>query len=410
MTRKLFLQGYLFFLLPTAVLGTPVVSLKTLVERSQNQHPESQLYMSRMHSTTAMQMETLTLPNPMLSYEQMTATGMSSMKETKWEFRQKIPFPVKTYFSYELLKKEMDSIAAEQEQNQRQRESQLAIEYFRWLSLNKLRNLKKEQEILLKQLIEVQRTRYVSQKVSQVEVVALQIERGNLMNELSRLEAELTSQKVKVEALAGPGTSLQQVEPVDEKVVVLELKVMDRELLAKKLEAANAELKALQLMAERGEALVSRSNAGWFPDLELMLTEKEDDQGTKRRGWQLGFEIPLWLAGEQRAKVNQARAESQSSQIRYQEQKRRLVLEAENLLSEHMQLRQQMELMENGLVQWSTQNVRSARTAYQTGSLDYASFLALIQSAYRTLEGYEEIKVRFIEKQEQIKLLFGGKV
>jgi outer membrane protein TolC len=106
------------------------------------------------------------------------------------------------------------------------------------------------------------------------------------------------------------------------------------------------------------------------------------------------MEIPLWWAGEQRAQMRQARAEAENLQTAVAEKKRQLVLEAEMAVREQKQLRKQLELMENGLVQWSNQNVKSARMAYQTGKLEYANFLALIQSAYQTLVSYEDLKVR----------------
>ncbi len=393
---------------PTLSWAAPKVTLKALLDRSRTSHPEDVMYEQRIRNAEAMQAGEISLPNPMISYEQMTATGMSSMKETKWEFKQRIPFPWKTYLSYEMYSAEIQSLEAELRQIQIQREAKLITEYFRWLSLHKKLLLKKEQEILLTQLIAVQRTRYVAQKVSQVELVALQIERGNILKEISMLEADLAQQSTKVEILAGPGDNLKNMEPKDEKIPMGSSREWTSSTIAEQIEMNNAELRAMKSMSAREEKSVSQTKSGWVPDLELMLTQKDDDLGTKRRGWQIGVEIPLWLGGEQRAKINQAKANLQTAQTKFNEQKRKMQLEAEAMLTEQVQLKRQLELLENGLVQWSGQNVQSAKTAYQTGRLEYASFLALMQSAYQTLSDYEDLKVKILENQEQIGIIFGG--
>jgi outer membrane protein TolC len=222
------------------------------------------------------------------------------------------------------------------------------------------------------------------------------------------MEAELLAQKIKVETLAGPGDSLKEAEPKDEKRPPLNLPALNKDSLGAYLAEHNRELRALKAQAEKSDRQLSRSHSGWWPDVELMLREKDDHAGTKTRSWQVGVEIPLWLGAEQRAQISQAKAEATSASIRYEEQLRRLSLEAQSLLAEREQLQKQMGLMENGLVQWSGQNVQSARTAYQTGKIEYANFLALIQSAYETLAKYEDLKVKTLENQERLKLLFGG--
>lgn len=403
-TKNLLLLLLLFD--PITLWALPTISLKALLERSKDSHPDNLIYEQRIRAIEAMQSGEVALPNPMISYEQMTASGMSSMKETKWEIKQRLPFPLKTYFTFQMYALEIESLQAELKQSQIQREAKISTEYFRWLSFHKKLRLKKEQEILLSQMIAVQRTRYVTQKVSQVELVALQIERGNILQELSMIEAELANQTAKVGILVGPGENLKNFDPKDEKLPLASFQAQAD--IADYLEVNNSELRAMKLMSEREEKSLSQSKAGWVPDLELMLSERNDDLGTKRRGWQVGIEIPLWLGSEQRAKVNQARAAYQTSQARFAEQKRKMQLEVEAMLAEQIQLKRQLELMENGLVQWSGQNVQSAKTAYQTGKLEYASFLALMQSAYQTLSEYEDLKIKVLENQEQLGIIFGG--
>jgi outer membrane protein TolC len=388
--------------------AAPAITLKALLDRSRFVHPEDVIYEQRIRAVEAMQSGEISFPNPMISYEQMTASGMSSMKETKWEFKQRIPFPWKTYLSYEMYASEIQALEAELKQIQILRVAKLTTEYFRWLSLHKKLRLKKEQEILLTQLIAVQRTRYIAQKVSQVELVALQIQRGNILKEISMLEVDLAQQSSKVEMIVGPGENLKNLEPKDEKIPTTSSRTWTPSTIAEHIEMNNAELRAIKFMSVREEKAVSQSKSGWVPELELMLTQKDDDLGTKRRGWQIGVEIPLWLGGEQRAKVNQAKAALHSAQTNLSEQKRKMQLEAEAMLVVQVQLKRQLELLENGLVQWSGQNVQSAKTAYQTGRLEYASFLALMQSAYQTLSDYEDLKVKILENQEQIGIIFGG--
>lgn len=385
-----------------------VVDLQSLLERTQKSHPDNFLFEQRLHSISAMRTGEVYLPSPMLSFGTMNTAGMNPMKEEMWEFRQKIPFVYKTYLSRSMLDREFESINSEWQQNQRVRQAQLTTEFYRWLGVQQKLKHRKDQEVLLTQLIAVQRTRYISQKVTQVELVALQIERGNLLNEIAALEAELAEQRAKVESLAGPGDSLKDREPKAEKLPLLPLAAWKEESIPEYLERNNAELKALELMRDKNDLSVSRSRAGWVPDFEVMLSFRRDDVGDEKKTWQVGIEIPLWFAGEQRGRVGQARAESSGAQTRFQEQKRQLVLEAESQLKKRVQLRRQLDLMENGLVQWSSQNVQSARTAYQTGKLEYAGFLALMQSSFQTLLAYEDLKVSVLENQERLKLMLGG--
>jgi outer membrane protein TolC len=396
---------------PFFTWAEPSISLTALQERAQTQHPEDKLFEHRLQAGQSMLSGEVYLPNPMLSYERMTSSAGAAMAETTWEFRQKLPLPWKTYLAREIYQKEIDSIQFELMQSQRVRKSQLTIEFFRWLSLHKKLLLKKEEEILLSQLIAVQRTRYISQKVTQVELVALQIERGNMLTEISMAEAELASQIAKVEGLVGPSSSnerLHRFTPNDEPLVMKKTIVLAESELLDRLDKKNGELRAMRAMVEKSQVTTTRAKNEWAPDLELMLTKTEDEMGGKKQGWQVGVELPLWLGGMQQAKISQAKAEALSAEVRYQERRRQMALQAEAMMAEQIQLHRQLELLENGLVQWSGQNVKSARIAYQTGKLDYASFLALIQSAYKTLVSYEELKVKVLENQELIGLMLGG--
>ncbi|MEY4615079.1 MAG: hypothetical protein RJB66_39 [Pseudomonadota bacterium] len=402
----------LLLLLPSSVLALSPISLNALIERSLSNHPESRMFEQRRHATLSMMASEVFLPSPMIAYEEMTGAGMlgsglTGMKQTIWEFRQKIPFFPKTYLSREVLEQEAQSIAAELTQAQKTRKAKITTEYFRWLAIKKKLKIKKEEELLLAQLIAVQQTRYLSQKVSQVELVALQIERGNLLTEITELESEEKKQQITLEILVGPGESLGGFEPQDQKLILKPFYAGAPEKVAESLNKNNLELSAAHAMNKRGQANVSRSKAAWVPDLELMVSRREDDLGNKQEGWQVAVEIPLWLAGEPRARVSQARAESQNLETAYMEKKRQLQLEAQAMVADQKQLRKQLELMENGLVQWSNQNVKSARIAYQTGKLEYASFLALMQSAYQTLISYEDLKVKVLDNQEQLQVLMG---
>jgi outer membrane protein TolC len=348
----------------------------------------------------------------MIAYEEMTGAGMlgsglTGMKQTIWEFRQKIPFFPKTYLGREVLEQEAQSIVAEMNQAQKVRKAKITTEYFRWLAVKKKLKIKKEEELLLAQLIAVQQTRYLSQKVSQVELVALQIERGNLLTEITELESEDKKQQVALEILIGPGESLSGFEPKDQKLNLKPVFLGAPEKIAESLNKNSLELAAANAMSKRGQSNLSRAKAAWVPDLEVMVSKREDDLGNKQEGWQVAVEIPLWLAGEPRARVSQARAEAQNLETAYIEKMRQLQLEAQVMLTDQKQLRKQLELMENGLVQWSNQNVKSARIAYQTGKLEYASFLALMQSAYQTLISYEDLKVKVLDNQEQLQVLMG---
>lgn len=401
-------SAFITSIIPGSLWASQIISLQTLLTRSAENHPDDILLRARQNGIEGMKTGEVSLPNPMVSYEEMTSSGMSSMKETKWELTQKIPFPIKTYFTWQLYNRELEAVAEELLQNQKLREANLTVEYFRWLSLVKKIKLKKEQESLLSQLIAVQRTRYVAQKVTQVELVALQIERGNLLNELTELEAKLSQQIAQVETLAGPGDSLNNLEPKDEKLVFNSFSQEPIATIEKKLDEQNHELRSLKIMSQKEESAVAKAQGSWIPDLEIMLNQRKDDFGTKKQAWQVGIEIPLWFGGEQRSQIQLAKANSLVSSTKYQETKRKMVLDFNTVMSEQAAIKKQLELMENGLVQWSSQNVQSARIAYQTGKLEYASFLALMQSAYQTLANYEDLKVKALENQSKIQVLLGG--
>lgn len=411
MLQRIYFVVFLFSLTSTALWATPSVDLEMLLQRSNTNHPDNILFNQRLQSTQAMQTGQVYLPNPMLAYEEMAGSGMGAMKELKWEFRQRLPFPWKTYLGRQMYEREAQAIQAEWQQNQKRRKAEITIEYFRWLAVIKKLRIKKEQELLLSQMIAVQRTRYLAQKVSQVELVALQIERGTLLTEVTELEAEVRNQQVRLEILVGPGESLEGREPKEIKLALLDFKSRPAAELEAMLEKNNSELNAAKLMSERGELGASQGRVGWIPDLEVMISERKDNNtGARTTGWEIGIEIPLWLGGELRAMQGRSHSEAVMAETLYREQRRKNLLEVSALLNDQKQLRKQLELMEGGLVQWAGQNVQSARTAYQTGKLEYASFLALMQSAYQNLIAYEDLKIKVLENQEKIKLLLGEKV
>lgn len=169
---RFFLLLSIFALPPDDSLAGTTVVFSELLEHTKNHHPEDELFAQRVHLIEATQSESISLPNPMISYEQMTALDSAEpMKGNRWEFKQKIPFPWKIYLNYEIYNAELSSVDATKKQSQRVRVTQLRTNFFRWMSLHKKWQIKKEQEALYSQLIAVQRTRYISQKISQVELL-----------------------------------------------------------------------------------------------------------------------------------------------------------------------------------------------------------------------------------------------
>lgn len=386
---------------------TPI-SLDALIENSQKFHPENEIFDQRISATKYLQFGMTSIPNPMISYEEMKSSGMNPMTESIWEFRQKLSLPFKYSMINKIYSKDIESIKIEKDFFLKNRLANLKIEYFRWLSLHRKIAIKKEQETLLTQLIAVQKTRYISQKVTQVEVVALQIERGLLIAELSSLEIAKSNQRSIIQLLTGPGLNLDQTEPKNLKLNLAEIKIWSVSDLESQIEESNLELNVKRKIVEKSEFSLSQKKENWIPDLELMLTKREDSIGNKKFGWQIGFEIPLWLGGEQRGNISQAKANSIEAKVQFDELKRKIFLDVQAKVFEQKQLRQQLEIMENGLLQWSRQNVLSARTAYQTGKLEYSGFLALMQSSFQTLNAYEDLKVKALESQEQLDLLLGS--
>lgn len=411
---KDFIFYFLFCLscLGETLRAETLVSLKELQGFSSTQHSDVFRFQEQTISLQGQRRSQVYLPSPTFSYEEMSGEAMGSMRQPRWAIKQRLPFPLKIYWSRQSVQEQIEGNENEKAEMDRRRLSELNTEYQRWQAYYQKAQILKEEEKLLSQLISVQRTRYISQKVSQTELVALQIESGYLLTSISEVDAELALQKAKIESLAG--VSLSELKPGRRDFVpqshslhLLPKRSYSQAELKEKIEQFNTELKQSRRELASAEAESRVARWSWVPDLEVMYSSGRDFRDLSYSTLEVGFEIPIWLGQETWGENTKTGAEERKAQILASEKLRQKVLEAEGLLEVQAQLRKQLDLMENGLIQLSNQNVKAARTQYQTGTMSYSNFLALIQTSYKTLMNYEDLKVKVVQNQEELKRLLG---
>ncbi len=337
--------------------------------------------------------------NPELKYEKMNIDDENPV----WTFTQKIPSLLEWYFldaSYNSKNKSQEiknKLARNFEINNI---NQIQYEL---LLLNKRKELLTEQQKIFDQLISNFKNQYVLEKMSQTELLNIQIAKIEKSEELLNLESEIETKKNELNIIIGESDiNLYQIAVpaiffTEDKLNFI---LNDEPQLHRLIESSYQ----VQIIREKSIAekeFVSSQKAKFFPEFELMYFKKGNENG-----YGISLELPLWGAGDFRSDIQIARSKQIITDHEVELTRRETKAAIKNALFKYIQIIKKKKFFESGLLALSQQSYVSSLSNYKTGKIRYTDLLNSLNGFFESQFKYEETKIDLAKLSSELKLKY----
>ncbi len=224
------------------------------------------------------------------------------------------------------------------------------------------------------------RDRYATGKISQAEVLAIEVELTDLQNEKLVIERDLRSERASLAELMG-----RDQHEGGWKVATIN-RTLIKSLLASGLTHSNLfqhpRIQTLNEEAQRAEAEKRYSELNLLPDFEFSVgyTERqavEAGRGDDFVSARVGITVPLWAKSKQRYEQEAAREELKRAKQLLREEEVHLSHQIEVAKAELELAEKQLTLFEGKTRSLTKQAVDVAQASYSTGEVDYRTVLEL---------------------------------
>lgn len=338
--------------------------------------------------------------------------GEFGMTGNEFSITQKIPFPGKLSKLRDAARYEFESKTAGYSQKKLDLIKEVRVAFFDLFLAYKKQDIVTDQISLLGQLISVTRSKYTLGKAQQAELLALQVEEGNLRDELLTADKQIRVKTGDLNRAIGRPIDSALGRPELPSTRALDVSALSEEYLLEKLHSKNPSLKAMRLDVEVSDAKLSYAKWNYLPDFEFRFAYMKRQPSPGDRGVDLvsggvALSIPLWAFSKQSEEVRSASAEKLRSEKLLDEERQHLRHLVHTMYTELYESDKRVHLFEGGLLPLARQAVLSAKSAYLTGKLEYVAVVNLVRNRYQTEFTYNEALVSYQSRIAEFEALLG---
>jgi len=378
--------------------GYGILTEKKAINLALENNPNLAQMQARYEAMKSIPSQVGTLPDPMLTLGaanfptdtfDRTQEGMTQLQIG---FSQEFPFPGKLTLKEDAAEFEAKAAYYDVAEMRLLLASNISNKWWQIFYLDRAIETVDNNQALLKQFIEVAKTKYTTGKGLQQDVLLAQLELSKLIDQKIQIVAFKDSQMIQLNILMDieprAVMKLPQKLNLDQPLVLAEeqlyqLAMKSRPLLQKQRQLISAADSRLDL-AERD----------YYPDFTIGVNYGDragqnplpmGDDRADLFSVKLGIKIPLYASSKQSYKVKQRVSEQFRIKYAYRDEINQVKADIANYLTDYRRALQQRTLFETGILPQARQTVQSMLAGYQVSEVD---FLNLVRSQV-TLFNYE---------------------
>ncbi|MCL7423043.1 MAG: TolC family protein [Methylobacter sp.] len=386
------------FLLAGGAVGageSPVLTLNAATEQAVQDNPDLAQMQARAQAMAAIPSQVGTLPDPVISFNALNLpvdtfdTRQEPMTQIQVGISQTLPFPGKLTLREQAAA--FEAAAALQNVTEARWWLQKNVKTIWWgiFYLDHALQIIDSNQALLRQFIQITRTKYEVGEGLQQEVLLAQLELSKLLDQQIQFEGSRRNLAAQLNVLLDRPANLEITLPgsVDEKLPA----IMAEAGLYQLAETARALLEAQRENINAAQARLELARKDYFPDLDVGAAYGARDDtlaGQERADFvsmRLSISVPVFLADKQAKAVDQRTSELMQQRYALQDQWNQVRGQISQAHSDYRRAREQSELFKTGIIPQARQTVASMLSGYQVNKVD---FLNLLQSQI-TLFNYE---------------------
>jgi len=392
----------------TQQLAQLSLSLKQAVKQALDSNPGLAKMRARAAAMAAIPSQVGSLPDPRLSFNAMNVPtdtyklDQEPMTQTQVGLSQAVPFPGKLGLKKAAAKHESLAAAADVDETRLGLIHSVKRTWWQLYFLDRALEIVNRNQELLRQFVNIARTKYKVGQGLQQDVLLAQVELSKLLDRELELNGMRRTQEAWLNAMMNRPTSETlklpikvklDLPPVPTEVAMHQMADGDRPLLAARQQQVDAARKRLKL---------ARRN--YFPDFVIGgnygSRRGNNPNGSERPDFasvMFSMTVPLYAWRKQRMGVVQRSSELTSRELALRYSWEKVQAEISQANADYSQSRDQVELFENGIIPQARQTVDSMLAGYQVNKVD---FLNLVRSQI-TLFKYETLYWKAVSAANQ---------
>lgn len=404
------LYSYTSPLFAGPLLEEETVVLEDLVDEALRNNPQIQAAYNNWKAAEHKIKQVSSLPDPMASYTYFGKNVETKVgpQEAKYGLSQKIPFPGKLSLKAKAQSKYADMLKEKYEATKRDVIKNIKFVYYDIFWVDKAIQITEEEKAILESLEKVAQRKYESNLVPQQDVIKAQVELSKLIDKLFLLKQNRKSLEAKMNSLLNrlKGTELGSVDNVEPQEFKYNL-----DELHKTAQASRQELLAAILDIERAEYERSLAKLDYLPDFKLGFdyiqvggghTTMPNDGEDAWMGM-VAINVPIWF-DKLAAQLKEKSAILEASKKNYRNIENSVAYEVEDLYFKITTYKDIISLYKTALIPQTEQSFEAAKTAYETGKVDFLNWLdaerVLLQTRlayYKAVVDYQK-SIAYLER------------
>ncbi len=402
----------LIFLL--AVQAQPSVSaLPELINEAIENNPQIQAAYNSWQAEIQKSKYAGDLPDPVVSYTYFGESVETKVgpQETKYGFSQKLPFPGKLHLKTKSQSKQAEMFQQQYEAVKRKVIRDVKFAYYDLFWVDRASQITEEEKTILETLEKVTQEKYGSNLSPQQDVLKVQVELSNIIDKLLFLKQNRKSLVAKMNSLLQRSREqtldvADAIEPGKFAYSLDELRVM--------ADNASQQLQAANLGVEKAEYEKSLANMEYLPDFTFGYEYIKVGNGTTSMAndgedaWMgtVAVSLPIWF-GKTSSQVEEKKARLKAAQTNYLDAENNLKYEVEDLYFKTTTYKEIIALYQTALIPQTEQSFQAAKTAYESGVVDFLNWLDAERTLLNTRLAYYKAIADYEKSVAYLEMIIG---
>jgi cobalt-zinc-cadmium efflux system outer membrane protein len=386
-----------------------VLTLKAATEQAVQGNPDLAQMQARAQAMAAIPSQMGTLPDPEISFNAMSLptnsfnTRQEDMTQLGAGISLAIPFPGKLALREQAAAFEAEAASENVTELRWRLLNEVKTSWWLIFYLDRAIQIVDSNHALLKQFVQIARTKYEVGEGLQQDVLLAQLELSKLLDQQLILKASRRNAAASLNALLDKPANAELRLP--EKVELQLPTIKQENLLYQQAETSRAILEGNRQGINAAQSRLELAKKDILPDFNLGASygaRANTPAGDKRAdllSFNLSMNVPIFAAQKQAKAVDQRTSELMQEQYALQDQWNKVRSQISQGYNDYRRAKDQVVLFETGIVPQARQTVASMLAGYQVNKVD---FLNLVRTQITLLEYETQYWKAFTEANQSL--------
>lgn len=386
-----------------------VLTLKAATDQAVQDNPDLAQIQARAQAMAAIPSQMGTLPDPEISFNAMSlpvntfSTRQEDMTQLGVGISQSFPFPGKLSLREQAAAFEAEAATQNITEVRRQLLSEVKTTWWLIFYLDRAIQIVDSNHALLRQFVEIARTKYEVGEGLQQDVLLAQLELSKLLDQQLMLKASRRNAAASLNALLDKPANeeIRLPDKIDSQLPTIK----QENLLYRQAETSRAVLESNRQGINAAQSRLDLAKKDYLPDFNLgasygaRANTPVGDRRADLLSLNLSMNVPIFAAQKQAKAVDQRTSELMQERYALQDQWNKVRSQISQSYNDYRRAKDQVVLFETGIVPQARQTVASMLAGYQVNKVD---FLNLVRSQLTLFEYETQYWKAFTEANQSL--------